>query len=108
MKNITVPVNEDAMSRLDYDNCEPGDLIELFINDDEFNSLWKSGVFEKFNDKFSMHIDDYEDESLMGLDNLLAAKEMLESIKSEDKTFLDLKAMFDKAVECNTGVFFFF
>ncbi|HDL8787539.1 TPA: hypothetical protein PXS75_002325, partial [Yersinia enterocolitica] len=50
MKSITVPVSTEAMNRLDFDECIAGDLIEMNLDEPEFEKIWNSGVFDKLND----------------------------------------------------------
>ena len=35
MKYITVPINKEAMIRLDYDQNIEGDLVEIIVTDEE-------------------------------------------------------------------------
>ncbi|HDL8284409.1 TPA: hypothetical protein PXQ99_001166 [Yersinia enterocolitica] len=109
MKSITVPVSTEAMNRLDFDECVEGDLIEMNLDEPEFERIWNSGVFDKLNDSLGVNIDIYEDESLIGVDTLVKAKNMLEkSFDHSDHSIKQLLSMINKAIEYKTGIFFFF
>nr|CBX69845.1 hypothetical protein YEW_DX16730 [Yersinia enterocolitica W22703] len=109
MKSITVPVSTEAMNRLDFDECIAGDLIEMNLDEPEFEKIWNSGVFDKLNDSLGVNIDIYEDESLIGVDTLVKAKNMLEkNFDHSDHSIKQLLSMINKAIEYKTGIFSFF
>lgn len=110
MKCITVPVNKDAMIRLDYDECIKGDLIELYLDSMDFDKLWASGVLKKLNDSLHIMIDDYESEEIIGNDNLLRAQQIVREIINQhhSQVLNKLLILIDQAIECKTGIFFFF
>lgn len=109
MKSITVPISKEAMKRLDFNECLDGDLVEIKLNESEFDKMWSSGVFEIINDAFEKNIDIYEDEYLVGIDNLVQAKKLIDKeFHGADQPVQELLLMLDKAIENNTGIFFFF
>ncbi|MCE0829017.1 hypothetical protein LVQ78_23835 [Buttiauxella sp. A2-C2_NF] len=110
MKCISVPISADAMKRLDFDECVNGDLIEVLLSEEEYNSLWNTGVINKINSALHINIDDYEDEELLGSTNLLQAKGIIESELSScmNEILEKLLLQVNKAIEYNTGVFFYF
>ncbi|MFH8133254.1 hypothetical protein ABU178_03535 [Pantoea osteomyelitidis] len=109
MKLITVPVSHEAMKRLDFDECMSDDLLELKLDEADFESLWDSGVFKKINEFVGVNIDVYEDEVLTGLSDLAKAKEAVENFSGNcEEPVKKLSFMLDKAIEFKTGVFFFF
>ena len=111
MKCISVPMSYEAMQRLDLDENIEGDLIDVILTSSEFDSLCKSGLFRKINDRFGLNIDDYEDESLTGSDNLLVLKEMLRDYFLLDESNVALNKLMsqvDNAMISNTGIFFYF
>lgn len=52
----------DALNRLNYNICENGDLLEIIIEESEFDSLLKTGLFVEINKKLDVLVGDYEDE----------------------------------------------
>ncbi|GKX58672.1 hypothetical protein [Leminorella grimontii] len=111
MKYLSVPVSLDAMNRLEYDKCVDGDLVEVLLDDSEYKELWESGVFNLLNDKLDKNIDDYEDESLVGLNGLHQVKIIVNEniLANPSKHVLDkLISQIDLAIKFNTGIFFYF
>lgn len=111
MKCITVPISNDAMARLDLDECITGDVIELSLNEKDYDELWKTGIFYEINNALNINIDDYEDETLLGVDNLLIAKKIIEEKINiiNNKIVSDgLLSQINTAIECKTGLFFYF
>lgn len=110
MKCISVPTSQEAMSRLDFDECIEGDLIDLNITDEQYQSLVKSGLIRLMNDLFDIYIDEFEDEKIVGVDVLNQARLLIENDFSPDKNEVInlLLSQINKATEYNTGVFFYF
>lgn len=110
MKIISVPVNLEAMNRLDYDICEESDLIEINLDNEDFRVLWETGVLDVLNKKLGIMIDDFEDESI-GTEQIPLAKAIVAKFAElipNVKVLKDLKYLVDVAEEKKTGVFFFF
>lgn len=108
MKYISVPMSADAMKRLDFDECASGDLDELILNDEEYHNLWGTGVLNIINSTLNVNIDDYENEEIRGITNLLRVKKIIELSLCKDKILERLLSQVNKAIERNTGVFFYF
>lgn len=111
MKYISVPVNAAAMERLDFDTCHPNDLLEVTFNEVEYAKLWQSGIIKEINDRLDVCIDDYEDEKLIGIENLVILKELVEDFLLADKNNMSLyklKSQIDNAITFKTGIFFYF
>jgi hypothetical protein len=111
VKCISVPVNHEAMQRLDVDRCIEGDSIEISLTSSEFDFLWKSGIFREINDRLGIFIDDYEDEELVGIDRLLILKKIIEGYLLRDKSSIILNkfiSQVERAIVFNTGIFFYF
>ncbi|OCG49560.1 hypothetical protein A9G35_10870 [Gilliamella sp. Choc5-1] len=110
MKYITVPINTRAMSRLDFNDCMDGDLIELTIDEDNYANLLKSNVINQLNNALGINIDDYEDEKIINIDKLIIAKHIIESsiISNNSKVLIQLLTQVDNAIKYKTGVFFYF
>ena len=110
MKCILVPTSSEALIRLDLDECIDGDLIEEIFNEDDYDALWKTGVFNHINNHLSINIDDYENEELLGANNLLQAKSIVEGelFSSGEHILIRLLSQINKGIAYNTGVFFYF
>lgn len=110
MKYLTVPVNTSAMERLDFDDCIDGDLIELTLDEEHYANLLKSNIINQLNSALKVNIDDYEDEKIVNIDNLVTAKTIIQnSINSNNSEVLvQLLNQVDNAIKYKTGLFFYF
>ena len=109
MKCISVPTSQDAMQRLDLDVSLEGDLIEVTISDEQFQSLIDTGVISRLNQFIEINIDEFEDEKIVGIRDLRLAKSILGQVSPSDCTSAEvLVSQINKAIEYNTGVFFYF
>lgn len=110
MKTISVPLSVDALNRLDVDECLPGDLEEINLSDVEFEALFSSGVISEINNNLGKLIDDYEDDSVQGLQDLKAMLRLLEVAlsNSELPVLRKIIALTNTAIANRTGVFFYF
>ena len=107
MKYITVPINKEAMIRLDYDQNIEGDLVEIIVTDEEVLSLWRRGLFAKLNSQLDILIDDYEWEEVTDYKKLLEMKEILIANNTDYLTEKILHLV-EFAIEYKTGIFFCF
>lgn len=113
MKTICVPINLLSQSRLDFDECKPGDLIELNLSNDMYNKLLDLGFFNRINLLTDSNIDDFEDEHISDIAKI---KNVLESSlfdRDQYETELyrivcQIEQLFVEALNRGTGVFFFF
>jgi|GEM_PF-2192040 len=62
MKCISVPLTQQAMERLDYDCCKPGDLFEVVLNATDERALAETDIITLLNASLNICIDDFEDE----------------------------------------------
>lgn len=111
MKTITIPINTDAMARLDYGQSIEGDLKELELTHSAFYAIWQSGFFMEINIALDVMIDDYEDEEIIGEKKLLKLREVIIKfidLHQEIKEFREILSKTDEAITYKTGVFFFF
>lgn len=111
MKNLTVPINKEAMERLNYNVCVNGDLIEISLNDKEYLELWNLGILDRFNQSFNIMIDDFEDEVIENLNNLELAKRLnIDYIKKypNSNVLTKLLSQIELALSHETGLFFYF
>ncbi|HBO21360.1 MAG TPA: hypothetical protein DD649_00530 [Providencia sp.] len=110
MKIITIPLSEEAMHRLDYNESIDGDLLELELSDNQLHILNKINLFETINYKLGLNIDDYEDESLHDMNKIESLNEILKSVLNEEnKNIIDsILELTNMALSRKTGVFFYF
>lgn len=111
MKTICTPKSADAMKRLDTDTCIDGDLVELALPQDCFESLWSSGLFDELNRALSIMIDDFEDEKIVGEsvdEAILVLDRFIDSDKAPQNIFLEIRRLLILAKKSRTGLFFYF
>lgn len=111
MKNITVPINQEAMEKLNYDTCEKDELIELYLDENQYKELWNSKVLEAFNEKINIMIDDFEDESIHNIEYLKLSRNIaidFIKINPHNNSLKKLLELIDIAIENKTGIFFYF
>jgi len=111
MKIISVPLSDDALHRLGCNESESGDLNEIELDDAQFQLLWQSGLFDEFNDKLGVLIDDYEDESVTDIEKLKEAfciANAYRGIHSGESVFQTISELVSVAIEKRTGIFFYF
>jgi hypothetical protein len=107
---MSVPTSQEAMSRLDFDKCNDGDLIEFNITNEHYNALVELGLIRLMNDLFDIHIDEFEDEKIVGVDDLTQARLLINNHfhSSANEAVNILLFQLNKAIEHQTGVFFYF
>ena len=112
---ITVPKDERAAEALDFGVAKKGQLIELALSEEEFFFLDQHGIISLVNREGDSLIDDFEDASVTGVENLLKVMKMLSSkVKKVSKKrarcqlIQNLLTLFAEALGRNTGVYFFF
>ncbi|KEA53971.1 hypothetical protein DT73_04035 [Mangrovibacter sp. MFB070] len=110
MKSILVPTSQESMSRLDFDNCIDGDLIDINISDDDFSAMMNLGLIELLNKSLDLYIDEFEDEEIVGSDELNHAKIIIENhfTIGKEKMVDIVLTQINKAIKYNTGIFFYF
>ncbi len=113
MKTICVPKTQLAQTRLNFDECEQEDLMELHLNKNTFDLIWHIGFFKTINKLTNSLIDDFEDESITNKTELLKVlnsnlfnKNLYDS--SLYPAIDGIKDLFNKAVDFGTGVYFYF
>lgn len=112
-KYITVPKDREAMMALDYNLASSEQLFEIVLHEDQFNLLWSSGIFQSINEIASVNIDYSEDESITDLSllkKILSSDFLYRDYSNEELTGLvsQLKNLILKAIDCETGIFFYF
>lgn len=109
MKYISVPINDDAMNRLDYDQNLYGDLIEWKLANTECKKLCDSIVIKEINIDLHKNISEYEDEKITTIRELLLCKEIIKKQKFNHEYLLEkLLYLVNCAIDKKTGIFFFF
>lgn len=61
---ISVPKTREAMYRLDYDECQDDDLLEIYFDNEESEVIWKSGLWTAVNKELDLLIDTFEEEEI--------------------------------------------
>lgn len=113
MKTISVPKNNEALDRLDYNKTEEGDLFEVFLGDDVFDELSKLGFFQVINKIAHSNIDNFEDEVIteeIYLNNILNSDIFSEKKYDAEifKVVKKIEELFFRALKYKTGIFFYF
>lgn len=108
MKVISVPLSNSAMDRLYYDKTEDGDLLELFLTDNDFDILISTGFIQEVNSSLSINIDEYEDEEITEQSMLGKIESITQKYESSSILFSKMHQLILVAIEKNTGIFFFF
>ena len=110
---IVVPLDQQAMRDLDVDKAKPEQMREWLLQEDEFSVLWSSGILQQVNDVADVNIDGFEDERLVGTDQVRLMTNVLIQRLAEAEG--QLRSMLVKLIElcelaalCGTGIFFFF
>lgn len=110
---ITVPKDKVVENALDFDEATPEQLIELQIKEEEFLFLYKNGIIEMINQEGNTNIDDFEDDSVTGKENLgkvIKALNLKDKLSNNPQYHLiqTLSNLFIEAQDRNTGVYFYF
>ena len=108
MKLISVPLTREAMHRLNYNQCIPGDLEELELDNDMYREIWSTNFFDIINKELDTNIDDYEDESICDNNKLNRLLNIISSYIHIHIFFHELYRLVKLALNSNTGIFFFF
>ena len=111
MKWITVPVDREAEMLLDTDECPDEKLAELNLSQEELDALWKTGLFQELNTACNVLIDDFEDEKIRDKEALAKGLKIVNHmvrINPHDDILPEIATQFEKALQFNTGVYFFF
>ena len=113
MKTICVPKNKEALNRLDYDQTKENDLFEVSLEDNVFFELSQTGFFRTINELAHSNIDDFEDEAIIdeAYLNIILKSDIFNQQKYNLEIFKvvkNIEDLFVSALECKTGVFFYF
>jgi len=112
---ITVPKDRQAEEMLDFDIAKQEELIELVLSEEEFSFLDRNGIIDLINNKGNTLIEDFEDDSVKGIENLL---EVIKALRfklnefskksSQSQLIQNILILLEEALKSNTGVYFFF
>lgn len=105
VKSIIIPKNKIAEINLDLDKALSEELIEIELDEFEFNSLWDSGIFLLINKICNTNIDDFEDEHIY---SLTLIKKIYEEIKIKHPNQIKIINAFNYALIYKTSIHFFF
>lgn len=108
-KFIRVPINKKAKQNYDLGILREDELETLVLSDDQFQELYKMGVFDIINKKCDIIIDEFKD-VILELDRIPAAIEILTKLISENDNadLVEIKKMLELAVSLGTIVGFDF
>ncbi|VEG13944.1 hypothetical protein [Moraxella cuniculi] len=106
IRKISIPISMDALNRLNYDICESGDLLEIIIEESEFDSLLKTGLFVEINKKLDVLVGDYEDELIFSKDFEVLGKILYDFIfiNPNNKVLYKLYLIYEIACVLKTGI----
>ncbi len=113
MKNICVPKDPEALHRLDYNQNISGDLLEVNLDDQDFEKLWQSDFFTSINVLTNSIIDIFEDEHIVEAEKLetVINSDLFENSKYDENIFKivgEIKELFKEALQRKTGIHFYF
>lgn len=92
---LTVPKNEKGIEEYNSGIEHSDNLIESVLSEDEFDTLYHSGVFKRLNERCGLMIDDYESE-IINVDCINKCHDIIFSIPGA------FSKMADKAKTLNT------
>ena len=112
-KVITVPKNKFAEQVLNFNQAQKEQLIELYLNDEEFEILYKKKLFELINQIAETNIDEYEDDSVSGKEKIgnVLTRLNLENYSLDDeynKLIKKIINLFEEAFNRDTAIYFHF
>lgn len=96
------------MDRLNFGMENDDDLLIVFLNDELYKKMWGLGFFDEINKSVNKYIDDYEDENITNVFDLIKLKDINCKYKKNGGVFLEIEKLIFNAIDNNTGVFFFF
>ena len=111
-KVILVAKNQAAMEAINYDREEPDQVLKLELTDDELNYFFKSGLVYALNDVCKTLIDNFEDDHIIGRNNLRSGLTLLETYQYRDNRYSafigNLITLFQEAFTRDTAIYFYF
>lgn len=110
MKYVSVPVDINAMQRLNMNDNLDGDLIDLQLDKNNYDNLLRTNVFNLLNDNLGINIDDFEDEKIDDIGSLITAKNIIENLMKTNSSDILAKLLVqvNNAIKYKTGLFFYF
>jgi hypothetical protein len=113
MKIICVPKDTEALHRLDYNHNISGDLLEVNLDDKDFEKLWQSDFFTSINVLTNSIIDIFEDEHIVEAEKLknVINSDLFENGKYHENIFKivgEIEELFKEALQRKTGIHFYF
>ncbi len=110
-KLLSVPLSAAAARRIDFDSCVEGDLLEASLDEAEYEALRASGLLEVLNSALDLLIDDYEDEEIVGVDDLEVARSIAGSYAAANpssRALAEFVRLLDAAIAAETKFMMYF
>ncbi len=108
---ITVPKDKASEKALDFDEATKDQLIELPIKEEDFLFMYQNGIIELINQEGGANIDDFEDDSIAGKENLNRVIQALNLkqglVNSKRQLIQDILNLFEEALARGTGIYFY-
>ncbi len=110
---IVVPKDKIAEEALDFNGAKEEQLIEFPIGEEDFLFMYHNGIIDLININGDALVDDYEDDWVIGKDNLskvIKALNLRIALGGNIKHQLmnNVLSLFEEAFNRDTGVYFFF
>jgi len=112
MKTVFVPLSKEEMNYYinDVNHEMKGD--RQVLSEKDFDTLWKSGILNKFYQDSDIFIDDYEMTIIEDISDLIFLKKILEDISIVHYKLFQLGkkilSLVNLAIERESGMIFFF
>lgn len=89
MKNrfLLVPLNDKGMEEYNFCIEDSKNILEKSLPISEYNLLVDNGIFDKFNEMFTLNISDYECEEII-TENLTKASEIIKPLADKLPVFV--------------------
>ncbi len=111
---ITVPKDKKAEIDLDYDQASHNQLIEIKLNQSQFDQLWNNEIFKLINSVSGSLIDDFESETITNNNKIL---NVIIKLQEKNKTIcnpelkqltVNIINLFEEAYQRKTNIHFDF
>jgi len=112
-RSIVVPKDKVAMEALDYDQATSDQLYEVKLDEGLFERFWRTGIPYDINLMANINLDIAKDDQITDLEDLqkIVASSVFDRghpDESVNTLLKEIKELFMKAIDCRTGIFFFF
>ncbi|MEH7890347.1 hypothetical protein [Elizabethkingia meningoseptica] len=109
-RQIIVPLTEEALIRLESDSPNEIDQIIYNISEEDESILYNLNIYNLITQIYpDIIIDDFEEENINDETKLRRILELIKSIKNMPRLLhTRLVFLFDQAILCKTGIYFYF